>query len=278
MLILWDQNKYPGRLAWVTWLLVLANLGVFVTQLALVDNFTFDLALVPAEVVKSLQSGPTDDPSRPAPPKILVKEGDSWVEEAQFRIPRPLTLITSMFLHGSWLHVISNMWFLLIFGRNIERAMGPVLYLVFYLFCGVAGGVADILVDPQSTVPYIGASGAISGVLGAYLIVYPINKIYVWLILVFEWPAFIVLGQWVLVQYISTFEAFADGSIYAGGGVAYWSHLAGVAIGILFVIVTLFWLRLMRRPAKPVGEAATRSWPKKDVAELDPYKTFLSRS
>ncbi|MCI0641064.1 MAG: rhomboid family intramembrane serine protease, partial [Gemmataceae bacterium] len=259
MLILWDQNKYPGRVAWVTWFLVLVNLGVFIAQLTLVDNFTYDLALVPAEVVKSLEGGASVDPDRPAPAKILVKEGDQWVEEAQFRVPRPLTLITSMFLHGSWLHVISDMWFLLIFGRNIERAMGPLLYLFFYLFCGVAAGVADVLVDPQSLVPYVGASGAISGVLGAYLIVYPINKIYVWLILIFEWPAFIVLGLWVVVQYVSTFDAFASGDIY-GGGVAYWSHLAGVAIGILFVIVTLFWLRIMRRPA-PAPETRTQPWP-----------------
>jgi membrane associated rhomboid family serine protease len=139
----------------------------------------------------------------------------------------------------------------------------------------VAGGVADILVNPQSTVPYIGASGAISGVVGAYLIVLPINKIYVWMFLVFEWPAFIVLGLWVVLQYISTFKAFTDGSIYAGGGAAYWSHLAGAAIGVAFVLVTLFWLRIMRRPA-PASPAQTQPSPL-GIDELDPYTTFLSR-
>ena len=169
-------------------------------------------------------------------------------------IPPIFGVFTSMFLHGGWLHLIGNMLYLWIFGNNIEDAMGHVRYLIFYLVCGVAASFSHILSDAQSVIPSIGASGAISGVLGAYLLLYPRAKVLVLVPLGFftqlmHIPASIVLGLWFLLQLLSS--AMSGGQ---GGGVAWWAHIGGFVAGVL--LVALFKKRKVRffnPPVQPSG-------------------------
>jgi membrane associated rhomboid family serine protease len=159
-------------------------------------------------------------------------------------IPPIFSVFTSMFLHGGWIHLIGNMLYLWIFGNNIEDAMGHVRYLVFYLICGVAASFSHILSDTQSLIPSIGASGAISGVLGAYLLLYPRARVLVLVPLGFftqlmHIPASIVLGLWFLLQLLNS--AMSSGQ---GGGVAWWAHIGGFVAGM--ALVALFKKRNVR--------------------------------
>lgn len=147
-------------------------------------------------------------------------------------VPNWWTVLTSMFMHGGWLHLIGNMWFLLIFGDNVEDAMGGVRFVAFYLLCGAAAVFAQVLAHPAALVPMVGASGAIGGVMGAYLRLYPTAPVHmlVWFgfyvnrIVV---PAFFMLGYWFLLQLLS-------GAVAPGvGGVAFWAHVGGFAAGFL---------------------------------------------
>jgi len=146
------------------------------------------------------------------------------------------TLFTSMFLHGGWLHIGGNMLFLWIFGNNVEDSMGRIRFIVFYLLCGLLAGLAQLATDPSSHVPNIGASGAIAGVLGAYLVLYPRARVLtaVFLIVFFtiiEVPAFLVLGAWFLLQLVD-----GAGSVGAGGGgIAYFAHIGGFLAGALLI-------------------------------------------
>ncbi len=151
-------------------------------------------------------------------------------------IPPGVTILTSMFLHGGWLHLIGNMLFLWIFGNNVEEAMGHGRFLLFYLLCGTAAAFAQALPDPESTLPMIGASGAISGVLGAYLLLYPHARVLVLIPLGFfaymaRLPAVWVLGFWFVLQLIS-------GATMSGerGGVAFGAHVGGFITGMLLVV------------------------------------------
>ena len=162
-------------------------------------------------------------------------------------IPASTTIITSMFLHGGWLHLIGNMLYLWIFGDNIEDRIGRGRFLVFYLVCGGVAALGQGLADPQSEIPMIGASGAISGVLGAYLVLYPRAKVLVLLpLLIFittvRVPALVVLGIWFAGQLLSSLIA-APGS----GGVAFAAHVGGFVAGV--VLIRLF-LRDRRRPRR----------------------------
>lgn len=144
--------------------------------------------------------------------------------------------LTSMFLHGSWMHLIGNLWFLWIFGNNVEDSMGHLRYLVFYLGTGVVATLAHVFTDPASTTPLVGASGAISAVMGAYLVLYPRARVHtLFFFLVFfrivPLPAWVILGYWFLIQLVST-------SAGAAGGVAYAAHVGGFLAGI--VLIPLF--------------------------------------
>jgi membrane associated rhomboid family serine protease len=153
-------------------------------------------------------------------------------------IPLPYwsTLVTSMFLHGGWLHLGGNMLYLWIFGDNIERAMGSVRYLLFYLVCGLVAGLAHIWFSGGSAVPSVGASGAISGVLGGYLLLFPHNRVRVLTrVGVTSVPAIVVLGFWIVIQLISQAGSIAQTS--EGGGVAYMAHIGGFVAGLLLVKV-----------------------------------------
>lgn len=148
-----------------------------------------------------------------------------------------LTLFTSMFLHGGLLHLVSNMWFLWIFGDNVEDAMGKPRFTLFYLLSGLAAAGAQIAVGPDSEVPMVGASGAIAGVLGAYMMLYPHGRILTlfwafWFLQFTELPALIVLGVWFLLQLLS---AMIGGGMLSGGGVAWMAHVGGFAAGALLV-------------------------------------------
>mgnify|MGYP005850447509 CR=1 FL=1 len=146
-----------------------------------------------------------------------------------------LPFLTSMFLHGGFLHIIMNMWFLYIFGDNIEDRLGHIRYLIFYLICGVAAGVVHLLTNWSSNIPTIGASGAISGVMGAYLLLYPGSRILTLIPIFFffqfiEIPAFIFLGYWLLIQLFSA--SLAPKNV---GGVAFWAHVGGFVAGLFFI-------------------------------------------
>jgi membrane associated rhomboid family serine protease len=160
----------------------------------------------------------------------------------------PSTLLTSMFLHGGWSHVIGNMWYLWIFGDNVEDRLGHGRFLLFYLLCGVAAAVGQVLMDPGSTLPMIGASGAIAGVMGAYFVLYPHSRVLTLIPLIIFWeiielPAIMLLGFWFLMQLFSA-GAIAVTASTAGGGVAFMAHVAGFVAGVIGVLV----LRRRQRP------------------------------
>ena len=154
------------------------------------------------------------------------------------RIPPELSIVTSMFMHGGWMHIIGNMLYLWIFGNNIEDTLGHVRFVLFYLLCGVAAALAQSLIDTHSEVPMIGASGAIAGVLGAYMVLFPRAHVLVLVPLGFftqllRLPALLVLGFWFVLQFI-------EGGLMAPGeegGVAYWAHIGGFVAGIVLIFL-----------------------------------------
>ncbi len=146
------------------------------------------------------------------------------------------TTVTSMFMHGGWMHIIGNMWFLWIFGNNVEDSMGPSRFVLFYLLCGLAAAAFQVAADPASRIPMVGASGAIGGVMGAYILLYPRVHVHMLFILVFyvttiAVPAFLMLGYWFLVQLLSGFSTYGS----EGGGVAFWAHVGGFVAGVVLI-------------------------------------------
>ena len=151
------------------------------------------------------------------------------------------TLITSMFLHGGWSHFIGNMWYLWIFGDNVEDRVGHGRFIVFYLLCGVAAAIGQIVMDPYSELPTIGASGAIAGVMGAYFVLYPHSRVLTlipWIFIqIVEIPAIVLLGFWFLMQFLSAGAIAVTSSSHGGGGVAFAAHVAGFVVGAIGVFV-----------------------------------------
>jgi len=153
-----------------------------------------------------------------------------------------MTLVSSMFLHGSWSHVIGNMWYLWIFGDNVEDRVGHGRFIVFYLLCGIAAGLGQIAMDPSSTLPTIGASGAIAGVMGAYFVLYPNSRVLTLVFVffyyeIFELPAIVLLGFWFLIQLFSAGAIAVTASTHGSGGVAFVAHVAGFIFGMIAVFV-----------------------------------------
>jgi len=147
--------------------------------------------------------------------------------------PHAIAYLTANFLHGGWLHIIGNMWFLWLFGNNVEDSMGRGRFIVFYLLCGLAAAAAQVMSQPESAVPMVGASGAISGVMGAYIVLYPRVRVYtlVPLFIIFTTialPAWVILGYWMLLQ-------VAGGLSGQEGGVAFWAHIGGFIAGVVLV-------------------------------------------
>jgi membrane associated rhomboid family serine protease len=153
----------------------------------------------------------------------------------------PATLISSMFLHGGWSHVLGNMWYLWIFGDNVEDRMGHFRFLIFYLLCGIVAALGQVFIDPTSTLPTIGASGAIAGVMGAYFVLYPQSRVLTLIPLIIFWeivelPAIFLLGFWFLLQLFSAGAIAATANSQAGG-VAFMAHVAGFLTGMAGVFV-----------------------------------------
>ena len=143
-----------------------------------------------------------------------------------------LTIVTSMFMHGGWMHLIGNMWFLWVFGDNVEDAMGPARFIVFYLLCGLAAAAAQTATAPASNIPMVGASGAIGGVMGAYALLFPRARILcLFFITTVSVPAMLMLGYWVVLQFIGSLLDDSE------GGVAFWAHIGGFAAGGILIWV-----------------------------------------
>jgi membrane associated rhomboid family serine protease len=149
-----------------------------------------------------------------------------------------LSVLSSMFMHGGWMHILGNMLFLWIFGGNVEDAMGPLRFLVFYIVCGTGAAVAQIWSDPNSLIPMVGASGAIGGVMGGYLMIYPRVKVHILVpIFIIFWtfrvPAWAMLGYWIALQVIEGVVSLGS----TGGGVAFWAHVGGFLVGATLIFV-----------------------------------------
>jgi rhomboid family protein len=177
-----------------------------------------ELGLIPGELLHRIPAG-TAVPLGPGA-SCVVGYGATW-----------LTPLSSMFLHGSWLHLIGNMWFLWLFGDNIEDSMGRVRYALFYLLSGLGAAATQTLLTPTSAIPMIGASGAISGVMGAYVVLYPTVQVHILVVLVvfitrIVVPAYLMLGYWFLLQLVQ-----GTATLGSTGGVAFWAHVGGFVAG-----------------------------------------------
>ncbi|HVN22025.1 MAG TPA: rhomboid family intramembrane serine protease [Dongiaceae bacterium] len=147
-----------------------------------------------------------------------------------------LPFFTSMFLHGGWMHVLGNMWFLYIFGDNVEDYLGHFKYLVFYLLSGLLAMATQVAIYPQSNVPTVGASGAIAGVLGAYFLLYPRARVLTWFfVFVLYLPAWVVLGEWIVIQFLNGTATLSMASGRDLGGVAFWAHIGGFIAGMIMI-------------------------------------------
>ncbi len=202
MIPLGDADRRPLRLPIMTALLIATNLAVFWLELSGGDAFVNRWSLVPASIVA----------------------GRDWI-----------TIVTSMFMHAGWVHLLGNMLFFWVFGPEIEDVMGPGRYLFFYLLGGLVAMVAQVAIAPQSTIPNLGASGAIAAVMGAFLVTYPRDRIRTilfigWFIRVAFVPAIVLVGVWFLTQLLSQIGSLADTQ---SGGVAYMAHVGGFLFGVL---------------------------------------------
>jgi membrane associated rhomboid family serine protease len=221
-----DDNTERRLTPLVNYALITINVLVFLYQLAN-PEFTLGYSVVPAEITQGRDIvGPV--------------QGVKGLYLAPSPSPVYLTMLSSMFMHGGWLHLGGNMLYLWIFGDNVEDRMGHLKYLIFYLLCGFLASATHIFFSPNSQIPSLGASGAIAGVLGSYLVMFPRNRIRVLLPLGIIWtmarvPALIVIGLWGLLQFISGFGSLVNGG--AGGGVAFMAHVGGFIAGILLVFL-----------------------------------------
>jgi len=221
----------------MTIMIIAANVAVFFYELSLqlqsqlaIDRFYAVYGFIPCLITSSC-------------PAQLVQ----GLTAAHDTLPPVASLFTAMFVHGGWLHIAGNMLFFWIFGNNIEDDMGHFKFLIFYLVCGLIAAFAQIAFDPGSTVPSLGASGAIAGVLGAYFVTYPTapvdTLIFVLFIFFVRLPAFIVLGVWILLQF---FTGIGELGTQDTGGVATFAHIGGFVAGMLLI----FLFRQRRPPAE----------------------------
>ena len=212
--------------------LILINSAFFIYEMSYgpeLDQLIFTLGFIPA--------------------RFIAQQGETLLNPAGF-----LPVFSSMFLHANLVHLISNMWMLWIFGDNVEDCMGHGRYLLFFLLCGIASVFAQTISNPQSVIPMVGASGAISGVLGAYIITYPKARILtlvpiVILFYIIELPAYFFLGFWFLLQLIQGSLYSLNSEQMAGGGVAWWAHVGGFAAGAL--LLQVFRCKDWQRPVVP---------------------------
>jgi membrane associated rhomboid family serine protease len=225
-----DENE-TVRPAVVTYALIAANVGAWLlvqgagSGMALARSVC-ELGLIPGELTLSAPPG-TRFPMGPG----LLCFTDPGRQVSH--------LVTSMFLHGSWMHLLGNMWFLWLFGNNVEDSMGRLRFLAFYLLSGLTAALAQVVTGPDSVIPMVGASGAISGVMGGYLVLYPRVRVFAMIPLGFflqsvALPAWMMLVYWLLLQFVSGLTVRGQES----GGVAFWAHIGGFLAGV--VLVKLF--------------------------------------
>lgn len=185
-----------------------------------------ELGLIPAELLGFARDG------------LRIQLGPDTVCELSSTAANWLSPLTSMFMHGGWFHLLGNMWFLWVFGNNVEDSMGRVRFAVFYLLCGLAAALAQVMSNPSSPIPMVGASGAIGGVMGAYAFLYPQARVLMLLVLgIFvtraTWPAWVVLGYWFVLQILGGLPSLEA----EGGGVAFWAHIGGFVAGLVLCIL-----------------------------------------
>jgi membrane associated rhomboid family serine protease len=221
-----DTPRYSTPL--INYFLIAANVAVFLFETSLdrrsQAGFIDAFGMVPARLAMSLNLVlPHAHVHGPAASPILAF----------------LPILTSMFLHGGWWHLIMNMWFLWIFGRNLEDALGHFPYLVFYFTCGIAAALVQAFSDLGSVLPTVGASGAIAGVMGGYFVLYPRARVLMlvpFLFVFFLWlPAWVVLGYWFVLQILSGVGTALVTAERGSGGVAFWAHVGGFVAGVLLV-------------------------------------------
>jgi membrane associated rhomboid family serine protease len=222
-----DDNTQRRTIPLVNYTLIAINVAVYLYQIAN-PEFTLGYSVVPAEITQGRDI------------KGLVQPG---LRLAPSPSPIYLTMLSSMFMHGGLLHIGGNMLYLWIFGDNVEDRMGHLKYLIFYLLCGFLASARYIFFGPNSVIPSLGASGAIAGVLGAYLVLFPRQGVRVFQFgMIMEVPALIVIGLWGLLQFWNGFGSL--GRAGEGGGVAFMAHVGGFIAGILLVF-------LFRNPPEP---------------------------
>lgn len=249
------RDNIPSRtFPWVNVAIVVACSVTFVVQLADADGRLVErFGMVPARVVDASAAVPVIEAVA-----IDTPFGPRYLERTRAMLPSAVpgwaTLLTCTFLHGGWLHFLGNMWFLWIFGDNVEDRLGHGGYALFYLAAGVGASGVHLVSGPGSTVPTIGASGAIAGVMGAYLLLYPRARVLVLVPIVFVFqffvfPAALFLGLWFLLQLFQ--GALSIGAVRAGG-VAWWAHAGGFAFGLATVALLRATGRLGPEPAAEV--------------------------
>ncbi len=241
-----DENE-TRRTPVVTWGLIALNILVWLglqgagTMPALAESVC-DLGLIAGELTGAV----------PAGTRVELGEGLACITGPGRQVSR---LVTSMFLHGSWLHLLGNMWFLYLFGNNVEDSMGRARFIVFYLASGVAAALLQVLLNPAAAVPMVGASGAISGVMGGYLLLYPRVRVFAFVpvgffLMSIALPAWTMLVYWFLIQLLGGFA-----SIGRAGGVAFWAHVGGFVAGLVLV-------KLFARPEWVARHRASRWRPR----------------
>lgn len=226
-----DDDRRLTGVAYVTIALVLANLAVFflLQQMGANESFTYGWSVVPAEIVDGVDL--TEDQS--------VSVGGQSVQIPQEPGPTPiyLTILSAMFMHGGFMHLFGNLLYLWIFGDNVEHRFGSLPFLAFYLISGLAATVAQIAIDPGSVIPNLGASGAISGVLGAYLVLFPRNRVTaIFFFNIIAIPAVVAIGVWIVFQFFNGIGSIMV-STETVGGVAYAAHIGGFFAGVILAFI-----------------------------------------
>ena len=226
MMPIGDQSHGKRGLPFVNLAIMAANVAVFVLLQLPNDAFTMGFSAIPKEILSGT------DLVGPVP--VLLPDGTT---ETLVQAPGPspiwLTLFSSMFMHGGFAHIAGNMLFLFVFGDNVEHAFGPLLYAVFYLVCGVVASLAHVMFSPESVIPSLGASGAISGVLAGYLVLFPKNRVKVLIGMRFvqEVPAIVMIGMWALFQFVAGYASITASA--QTSGVAYMAHIGGFIAGLV---------------------------------------------
>jgi membrane associated rhomboid family serine protease len=216
-----DDDRHLVKPAIVTWTLLVTNVLVFVFLQLPSEAFTMGWSTIPKEIATG---------SDLVGPHSI---GGQFMEHAQGPSLIYLTLLSSMFMHGDWMHLGGNLLYLWIFGDNVEHRFGHVRFLLFYLLSGLCASALQISLGPESIIPNLGASGAISGVLGAYLVLFPRNKVNaIFFFRVISVPAVVVLGMWIALQIFQGASSFQN--VGESGGVAYGAHIGGFVAGVVF--------------------------------------------